>query len=112
MDDVLMILTDGQPIRRRGERTFGDKYNNKYDGERLLAKDRAKSLRDKNVTVVGLAVGSVRRLRRFAHDIKEWSTKGKYFEADKKSLQNVLDKLIDSLCPIQSSKLKVIEDFN
>ena len=98
MDDVVMLFTDGQPIRRRGEDKFGSKYESNRYGEILLAKDRAQSLRDKNVTVVGLAVGTQGTLKDFKHYIEEWSTKGKYFEVDKDELQTILDKLIKASC--------------
>ena len=94
--DVVLIFTDGEPIRRRGEGKFGDKY--KRYGEGLLAKDRAQSLREKDVTVVGLAVGTEFTLSRFRDDIKEWTTEGKYFETNKDSLQSIMNELISALC--------------
>ena len=98
MDDVVMIFTDGEPIRRGGEDTFGSKYEDNRNGEILLANDRAQSLKDKNVTVVGLAVGRQDTLEKFKHYIKKWSTKGKYFEADEDKLQTIVDKLIKASC--------------
>ena len=96
--DVTLIFTDGEPIRRRGEDIFGDKYMSSRSGEGLLVKDRAQSLREKDVTVVGLAVGTEATLRRFRDDIKEWTTEGKYFETNKDSLQNIMDELISASC--------------
>ncbi|XP_028404374.1 uncharacterized protein LOC114527012 [Dendronephthya gigantea] len=96
--DVVMIFTDGEPIRRRGEDTFGAKYSHRKYGEGLLASDRAKSLRDKDVTVVGLAVGTEYTLRKFRDDIRGWSTEGKYFEANKETLQGIMSKLISASC--------------
>jgi hypothetical protein len=96
--DVVLIFTDGEPIRRRGEDKFGDKYNSRRYGEGLLAKDRAQSLREKDVTVVGLAVGTEVTLSRFRDDIKEWTTEGKYFETNKDSLQNIMNELISASC--------------
>jgi hypothetical protein len=95
-----MIFTDGEPIRRQGEDTFGDKYNSSRYGEGLLAKDRAQSLRDKNITVVGLAVGRENKLNKFGDNVKEWSTEGKYFETNKDSLQSIMDELIKSFMSV------------
>ena len=99
-----MLFTDGEPVRRRGEDPFGDKYKDPEHGERLLANDRTKSLRDKNVAVVGLAAGTEKQLRKFGGEIKKWSSKGKYFEADKSNLQNVLNALIKASCDPNSGK--------
>ena len=96
--DVVLIFTDGEPIRRRNEDKFGDKYRSSRYGEGLLAKDRAQSLREKDVTVVGLAVGTEVTLSRFRDDIKEWTTEGKYFETNKDSLQSIMDELISASC--------------
>ncbi|CAB3990655.1 Hypothetical predicted protein [Paramuricea clavata] len=98
VSDVVLILTDGQPIRRKDEDNFGDKYKSNSDGEELLAKDRAQSLRDKNVTVVGLAVGSEATLSKFGKKIKEWTTEGKYFETSKDRLHSVMKELISASC--------------
>ena len=101
--DVVLLFTDGEPIRRPGENAFGDKYKNAgYGllGEGLLAKDRAQSLKDKNVTVIGLAVGvkSKEKLREFGENIKNWTTEGKYFERNKYNLTSVIDQLINASC--------------
>ena len=98
--DVVLIFTDGEPIRRQGENAFGDKYKNSYGlhGEGLLAKDRAQSLKDKNVTVIGLAVGTEDTLSKFRDNIKEWTTEGKYFETNKDSLNSIIDQLINASC--------------
>ena len=98
VSDVVMIFTDGQPIRRRGEDTFGEKYASSRNGERMLAKDRAKDLRDRDVTVVGLGVGSEITLSRFRQDIQDWSTQGKYFEAETSTLQGIIDELVSASC--------------
>jgi hypothetical protein len=95
---VVLIFTDGEPIRRRGEDIFGDKYRSSRYGEGLLAKNRAQSLRDKDVTMVGLAVGTEATLSKFRDDIKEWTTEGKYFETNKDSLQSIMDELISASC--------------
>lgn len=86
VDDVVMILTDGEPIRRRGESSFGEKYRSWRNGERLQANDRANSLKSKDVTVVGLAIGYESRSKRLRHLIKTWSTKGKDFETSMNNL--------------------------
>ena len=98
MPDVVLLFTDGQPIRPKGEDKFGDRYKSNSEGEGLLAKDRAQSLKDKNVTVIGLAVGSKVTLRGFGKKIKNWTTEGKYFERNKDSLQSVMDELISASC--------------
>ena len=100
MPDVVLLFTDGEPIRRQGENTFGDKYKNSHGlpGEGLLAKDRAQSLKDKNVTVIGLAVGTKVTLSGFGDNIKNWTTEGKYFERNKDSLKSVIDQLINASC--------------
>ena len=85
-------------MRRRGEDKFGDKYKSNRYGEELLAKDRAQSLRNKDVTVVGLAVGTEYWLSTFRDDIKEWTTEGKYFETSKDSLQSIMNELISASC--------------
>ena len=90
-DDVVLIFTDGKPIRRRGEDTFGDKYKSNYDGEIHLANDRARSLRDKNVTIIGLAAGKKSALKEFRNLIKAWSTKDKYFETHEDKMQKILN---------------------
>ena len=98
VSDVTLIFTDGEPWRRGGEDIFGDKYKSSRYGEGLLAKDRAQSLREKYVTVVGLAVGTEFTSSRFRDDIKEWTTEGKYFETNKDSLQNIMNELISASC--------------
>ena len=100
MPDVVLLFTDGEPIRRQGENAFGDKYKNSHGlhGEGLLAKDRAQILRDKNVTVVGLAVGTKVTLSGFRKNIKNWTTEGKYFERNKDSLQSIMNELISASC--------------
>ena len=98
VSDVTLIFTDGEPWRRGGEYIFGDKYKSSRYGEGLLAKDRAQSLREKDVTVVGLAVGTEATLSRFRDDIREWTTEGKYFETNKDSLQSIIDQLINASC--------------
>ena len=95
---MVLIFTDGEPWRRGGEDTFGDKYKSSGFGERLLAKDRAQILREKDITVVGLAVGTEYWLSRFRDDVKEWTTEGKYFETDINSLQNIMNELISASC--------------
>ena len=42
--------------------------------------------------------GAQGTLKKFKHHIEEWSTKGKYFEADEDKLQTILDKLIKASC--------------
>ena len=98
VSDAVLIFTDGEPIRRRGEDKFGDKYKSILYGEGLLAKDRAQSLRDKDVTVVGLAVGTEYLLSRFGDAVKELTTEGKYFETSKDSLQSIMNELISASC--------------
>ena len=98
-----MIFTDGQPIRRLGEDTFGDKYENKRHGERWLADDMAKRLRaNKQITVVGLGVGTESTLQEFREDIKRWSTK--YFETRKDSLSSIINQLISASCVDSGTK--------
>ena len=98
VSDAVLIFTDGEPIGRTGEDKFGDKYKSSRYGEELLAKDRAQSLRDKDVTVVVLAVGTEYTLSKFRDDIKEWTTEGKYFETSKDSLQSIMNELISASC--------------
>ncbi|CAB4044650.1 Hypothetical predicted protein, partial [Paramuricea clavata] len=96
--DVVLIITDGEPIRRPGEDTFGSKYKSNSNGERMLAKDRAQNLRGRDIVVFGLRIRTEDTLSKFRSDIKEWSTKGKYFEANKDSLQRILDELTNVSC--------------
>ncbi len=96
--DAVLIFTDGQPIRHRGDDIFGAKYSDRRYGERLLAKDRAKDLRDRDINVVGLGIGPQYMLRRFRDDMREWSTDGKYFEATKENLRSVTDELVSASC--------------
>ena len=94
-------------MRRTGEDTFGDKYSDGRNGERMLAIDRAKDLRDRDITVVVLGIGTKYALERFKDDMKNWSTSGKYFEANKENLRSVIDLLIDAFC-IDPGKVTVI----
>ncbi|CAB3993406.1 Hypothetical predicted protein [Paramuricea clavata] len=101
VEDVVMIFTGSKPIRHRGEDTFGDKYNSTRYGEGLLAKDRAQSLKDNNIIVVGLVVGRENKLNKFRDNVKEWSTEGKYFETNKDSLQrSIMYRLIKSFMSV------------
>ena len=93
-----MLFTDGQPIRRQGEDTFGDRYKSIRYGEELLANDTAKSLKNKGVAIVGLAVGATGKLDKFKGKVKAWSTEGKFFEASKDTPQTVLDELVSASC--------------
>lgn len=83
IEDIIIILTNGEPIRRRGEDTFGEKYNHLSYGEGLLANDTAESLRNKNVIMFVIAVRTEFDFRGPRHAVRGWSTR--YFEAYHKS---------------------------
>ena len=100
-----MIFTDGQPIRRPGEDAFGDEYSDRNYGERWLADDTAKSLRDKHITVISLATGTESTLRRFREDIKGWSTK--YFETKTANLSSITTQLISASCVDSGMEINV-----
>ena len=97
VSDVVILFTDGEPIRRRNEQTFGDKYKGR-NGERLLAGDMAQQIKEKDITLVGLAVGNERTLRKFRDDMRKWSSEGKYFETTSDSLNTIINELVSASC--------------
>ena len=103
MSDAVLILTGGSPKRQRDENTFGDKYKND-DGELLLAKERAKSLRDKDVAVFGISMETESNITKIQNYIKGWSTEGKYIEKKRDWLQSVVFALFPISCTTCSSK--------
>lgn len=97
MSDVIILFTDGEPIRRRGEDMFGDKYRGR-EGERMLASDMAEEIKNKDITLVGLAVGTDSTLRRFRGDMIKWASEDKYFETNKDTLNTIINQLISASC--------------
>ncbi|CAB4045370.1 Hypothetical predicted protein, partial [Paramuricea clavata] len=86
--DVILIFTNGEPVRRPGEDNFGDKYKSSRFGESMLAKDRAQNLRSRDIVVAQLAVGTNYTLRKFRKNVKEWSPAEIYFEMNKYHLES------------------------
>ena len=77
---------------------YGEKYKSTRDGERLLATDMAEEIKNKGITLVGLAVGTESTLTKFRGDMMKWSSENKYFEANKDSLNTIINQLISASC--------------
>ena len=64
----------------------------------MLAGDMAKEIKEKDITLVGLAVGNERTLRKFRDDMRQWSSEGKYFETSSDSLNTIINQLVSASC--------------
>lgn len=92
----MIIITDGEPRRiNNRQKTYGEKYkNNNNNGELLLANDMAEEIKNKGITVVGLAVGN--KIKKST--IKQWSSENAYFKANFDSLTSIIGNLINATC--------------
>ena len=83
VDDVVIIITDGEP---RG------KWNSKE-----VALRYAGLLKDKGVLIVGAAVGPNRK--KFKHILEQLATSKRYtLDADFQNMDAILGKLVESSC--------------
>ena len=83
VDDVVIIITDGEP---RGKRNTPQK-----------TREYANELKDKGILVVGAAVGPDRK--KFVHILEELATSPKHvLEADFEQMDDILAKLVASSC--------------
>jgi uncharacterized protein YegL len=88
VDDVVVIITDGEPRGKRDTLEMTKKY--------------ASDLKDKGVLVVAAGVGPDRK--NFKHILEELATSPKYvLEADFTQMDGILAKLVASSC-IKPSK--------
>ena len=88
--DVILIFTDGEP-RARTRRLMAQ--------QQQLADVCSASLKnDKDVKIIGLAMGKDRVLAQFLPHIEKWSTEGSLFTAEVSDLDNVLDQLVADTC--------------
>ena len=91
MDDVVVIITDGEPRGRRNTLQMTKQYAN--------------DLKEKGVLVVAAAVGPDRK--NFRHILDELATSTDYvLEADFTQMDGILAKLVASSC-IKPSKLLI-----
>jgi exopolysaccharide biosynthesis predicted pyruvyltransferase EpsI len=91
VQDVILLFTDGEPIRRDWEK------NQEFKTENLMAEYYSDRLKEKNVTVIGMAVGSPKQLDNFYEDIVKWSSSPDHvFSAKVKELDTVLNQLISA----------------
>ena len=85
--DVILLFTDGEP-RARTRTLIAE--------QERLAENCSKSLKDdKDVKIIGLAVGSAEK---FLHFIEKWSSEGSVFQAKITELNNVLSELVADTC--------------
>ena len=88
--DVILLFTDGEP-RARTHKQVAEQQN--------LADACSASLKtDKDVKIIGLAIGTEKVLARFRPYVKMWSSEGSLFTADVRELDNVLDQLVADTC--------------
>lgn len=81
--DVILIMTDGEPT---------GPYNVKK-----IAYDTAKALKNKDVLIVGVAIG--RYSARFKHVIENIATNPEYtFDVQFHHIDNILNRLVDKSC--------------
>ena len=88
--DVILLFTDGEP-RARTRRLVAEQQD--------LADVCSASLKtDKDVKIIGLAIGAETVLARFLPYIEMWSSEGSVFTAEVSKLDNVLDQLVADTC--------------
>ena len=88
--DVTLLFTDGEPRARTRKLTAE---------QRDLADVCSASLKnDKDVKIIGLAMGTDRVLAQFLPHIEKWSTEGSLFTARMGELDNVLDEVVADTC--------------
>ena len=93
VEDVVVIITDGEPRGRRDTLEMTKKY--------------AKELKDKGVLVVAAAVGPDRR--KFKHILEELATSPEMvLEADFEHMDGILAKLVASSCMKPGRKVRLI----
>ena len=90
VDDVVVIITDGEPRGR--------------SNTLQLTKEYANDLKEKGILIVGAAVGPDRR--KFKHILEELATSSKYvLDADFNQMDDILAKLVASSCIKPSTKI-------
>ncbi len=77
VDDVILLFTDGNP--------------NPEDKQTRKANKYSKILKNRNITITGLAAGVPDEVEKFKHNIKKWATSPQLvFEAELSQLDTVI----------------------
>ncbi|XP_028411591.1 uncharacterized protein LOC114534351 [Dendronephthya gigantea] len=88
-DDVIILLTDGPPTRRRG------KVEQPHD----IAIAEAKKLRDKGIIIVGIAAGNSQQKVRTVPFLTNISTAGQTLSSTFHDLILLVDRIVYAFCP-------------
>jgi hypothetical protein len=96
VDDIVMLFTDGEPNPSKGRKN-----------QIPVADTFSTELKNKNVKIIGLAVGKEDVLKDFYSYIVDWSSppeKDYVFKADLTELNDVVNKLVGPLCDLPAGK--------
>jgi hypothetical protein len=91
---VVVLFTDGEPIRRLREPDNEDSFGFKSETE--MATYYAEELKKKNITVIGLAAGRESIIDKFYDDLTDWSNF--VFKTEFTDLDSILDKIVNASC--------------
>jgi hypothetical protein len=92
VDDVILLFTDGHPSTLKCHKL-------EEIGPLLrLVDGNSTELKEKNVTIIGVAAGQKSVRQKFTHFIKNWTTL--VFETDwsNENLENLTNTIVDPLC--------------
>ena len=88
--DVILLFTDGEPRARKRKWV---------EEQKQLADNCSNSLKnEKDVKIIGLAVGTPTVVNNFLPYIRRWSSEGSVFNAKVDELDNVISKLVADTC--------------
>jgi glutaredoxin-related protein len=85
VDDVVLLFTDGRPKPEDEQTAMANKF--------------AQILKNRNVTIIGLAVRVPGKVEEFKPNIERWATSPQLvYEAKIDNLDNVISKLVQASC--------------
>ena len=98
VEDVILLLTDGEPHSPHGN-----------DGERKIVETETNKLKEKDVTIVGVAVGIPAQIKTFKKYIKTWVTDSSgvaetSWDTLEKDVDKLVNKLFNPLCKPEAGK--------
>ncbi|XP_028404178.1 uncharacterized protein LOC114526850 [Dendronephthya gigantea] len=97
IDDIILLFTDGRPNPDFTTEEHKDRKNKKADQTKPADK-ASKTLKENNVTIIGLAGGKEENIRDFRSYIKRWSSPNQVFESKLDELPNLIDQLVEDFC--------------
>ena len=87
VQDVILLFTDGEPRSPKGSAV-----------EKAMVVTETNKLKQKNVTIVGVAAGSPKVIKTFKKDIQSWVTdSSEVAETSLETLDKDVDKLVNKI---------------